>query len=242
MPEPISLRQDRHVHSRFSDGEGTLAQNIAAAEALGLQELTCVDHVRVSTDWVPAYVEAVHAARASTKLKLGCGIEAKLLDTDGALDLPAEYEGIDAIYAADHQVPLADGPHHPRQVRAEIESGERTAASVIEAIVTSTAAAVRRYPQVVIAHLFSVLPKIGLTEDDVDPELVAQLAAACAETGACIEISERWRCPNAQTLRPFLERGVTVVVSTDSHRSDTIGRYAYCADVVTELDAVVQPG
>jgi putative hydrolase len=75
----------------------------------------------------------------------------------------------------------------------------------------------------------------------VDPELVAQLAAACAETDACIEISERWRCPNAQTLRPFLERGVTVVVSTDSHRSDTIGRYAYCADVVTELDAVVRP-
>ena len=53
MPEQISLRQDRHVHSRFSDGEGTLAQNIAAAEALGLQALTCVDHVRVSTDWVP---------------------------------------------------------------------------------------------------------------------------------------------------------------------------------------------
>jgi putative hydrolase len=240
MPEQISLRQDRHVHSRFSDGEGTLAENIAAAEALGLQALTCVDHVRVSTDWVPAYVEAVHAARASTEVRLGCGIEAKLLDTDGALDLPPETDGVDAIYAADHQVPLADGPHHPRQVRGEIESGERTAAGVIEAIVASTAAAVRRYPQVVIAHLFSVLPKIGLSESDVDPELIQQLAAACAETDACIEISERWRCPNAQTLRPFLEHGVTVVVSTDSHRSDTIGRYAYCADVVTELDAFVQ--
>ena len=113
MPEQISLREDRHVHSRFSDGEGTLAQNIAAAEALGLHELTCVDHVRVSTNWVPAYVEAVRAARASTTVRLGCGIEAKLLDTDGALDLPPQIEGVDAIYAADHQVPLADGPHHP---------------------------------------------------------------------------------------------------------------------------------
>jgi putative hydrolase len=242
MPEQISLLQDRHVHSRFSDGEGTLAQNIAAAEALGLRELTCVDHVRVSTDWVPAYVGAVHAARASTAVKLGCGIEAKLLDTDGALDLPPQIEGIDAIYAADHQVPLADGPHHPRQIRAEIESGERTAAEVIEAIVASTAAAVRRYPQVVIAHLFSVLPKIGLVECDVEPELVQRLAAACAESGACVEISERWHCPSAQTLRPFRDQGVTVLVSTDSHRSETIGRYEYCADIVTELDALVQPG
>jgi putative hydrolase len=240
MPNQISLREDRHVHSRFSDGEGTLAQNIAAAEALGLQALTCVDHVRVSTDWVPAYVEAVRDARASTAIRLDCGIESKLLDTDGALDLPPEIEGVDAIYAADHQVPLADGPHHPRQIADEIQSGERDAATVIEAIVTSTAAAVRRYPRVVVAHLFSVLPKIGLSEADVAPELVQWLAAACSDGGACVEISERWRCPTAQTLRPFLEHGVTVLVSTDSHRSETIGRYQYCADVVTELDAFVR--
>jgi len=229
------------VHSRFSDGEGTVAENIAVAEVLGLHALTCVDHVRVSTDWVPTYVETVHAARASTGITLDCGIEAKLLDTEGTLDLPAGIEGVDAIYAADHQVPLADGPHHPRQIRAEIESGERDSAAVIEAIVTSTAAAVRRYPHVVIAHLFSVLPKIGLSERDVDPELVGRLAVACAESGAYVEISERWHCPTTQTLRPFLEHGVRVLVSTDSHRSETIGRYEYCADVVAELDALVQP-
>jgi putative hydrolase len=237
VSEPISLREDRHVHSRFSDGEGTLAQNIAAAEARGLLRLTCVDHVRVSTDWVPAYVEAVGAARPSTRISLSCGIEAKLLDTDGTLDLPTGLDGVDAIYAADHQVPLADGPHHPREIRAEIESGARDAAAVIEAIVNSTAAAARRYPRVVIAHLFSVLPKVGLSERDVPPELVQRLAAACAESGACVEISERWHCPSAQTLRPFLEHGVTVLVSTDSHSSETIGRYEYCADVVAELDA-----
>jgi putative hydrolase len=240
VSEQISLLEDRHVHSRFSDGEGTLAENIAAAEARGLQRLTCVDHVRVSTDWVPAYVEAVGAARASTAISLGCGIEAKLLDTAGALDLPAGIDGVDAIYAADHQVPLADGPHHPRQIRAEIELGERDPAAVIEAIVTSTAAAVRRYPGVVIAHLFSVLPKIGLSERDVAPELLQRLAAACAESGGCVEVSERWRCPSTQTLRPFLEYGVTVLVSTDSHRSETIGRYEYCAGVVAELDAFVR--
>lgn len=240
MPKPISLREDRHVHSRFSDGESTLAENIAAAEALGLQALTCVDHVRVSTDWVPAYVEAVRAARVTTAITLGCGIEAKLLDTDGALDLPPGIEGVDAIYAADHQVALGDGPHHPREIAAEIESGERDAAAVIEAIVMSTAAAVARYPGVVIAHLFSVLPKIGLSESDVAPELVQHLAAVCAPSGACIEISERWRCPSVQTLRPFVEHGVTVLVSTDSHRSETIGRYEYCAAVVAELDAVAR--
>ena len=79
---------DLHVHSTFSDGRGTIEENIAAAEALGLGTLGCVDHVRADTDWVPAYVEAVQRLRGETAVELRCGIEAKLLDTTGALDLP----------------------------------------------------------------------------------------------------------------------------------------------------------
>ncbi|MFZ0974784.1 MAG: PHP domain-containing protein, partial [Solirubrobacteraceae bacterium] len=81
-------RQDMHVHSTFSDGAHSLEENVAEAESLGLVELGCVDHVRVDTDWVPAYAAAVAALRERTEVRLQCGIEAKLLDTAGALDLP----------------------------------------------------------------------------------------------------------------------------------------------------------
>jgi putative hydrolase len=233
MPDP--LRADRHVHSRFSDGEGTLAENIAAAEAVGLTGLTCVDHVRVSTEWVPDYVEAVRTAAGTTGLDLGCGIEAKILDTAGALDLPADIGGVDLLYAADHQVPGPDGPRHPREVEAAIAAGELAAADVVQDIVRATAASVRRYDHVLIAHLFSVLPKIGVDEGDVPLELVDELARAAVDGGAIIEVSERWRCPTVRTLRPFLDHGVPLVASTDSHRPATIGRYDYCAAVVAEL-------
>ena len=59
---------DLHVHSTFSDGRGTIEENIAAAEALGLGTLGCVDHVRVDTDWVPDYVAAVNRLRGSTRV------------------------------------------------------------------------------------------------------------------------------------------------------------------------------
>ncbi len=78
-----------HVHSTFSDGRDRIEDNIAEAEALGLTALGCVDHVRVDTDWVPDYVAAVQRLRGETAVELRCGIEAKLLDTTGALDLPA---------------------------------------------------------------------------------------------------------------------------------------------------------
>jgi putative hydrolase len=231
----VNALADLHVHSTFSDGRDPIEANIAAAEALGLGALGCVDHVRVDTDWVPAYVEAVQRLRSETEVELRCGIEAKLLDTTGALDLPDQIDGIDAIYAADHQVPLAEGPTHPREVRERIAAGDLDAAAVIDAILTSTARALDRPQRVVIAHFLSILPKIGLSEADVPLDGLERLAAETARTGQEIEVSERWRCPSAATLRPFARAGVTILLSTDSHKSDTIGRYDYCLAVKQAL-------
>jgi putative hydrolase len=231
----VNERADMHVHSTFSDGADRLEDNIAEAEALGLTALGCVDHVRVSTDWVGDYVDAVGRARLQTAVELRCGIEAKLLDTTGALDLPTGIEGVDAIYAADHQVPLPEGPTHPREVRERIAAGDLLAADVIDAILESTARALDRPQHVVIAHFGSILPKIGLTEADLPASGLERLAAEAARTGQEIEISERWRCPSAATLRPFLRHGVPIALSTDSHRRGTIGRYEHCLAVAREL-------
>lgn len=232
MPES---RQDMHVHSTFSDGANSLEENVAEAESLGLLELGCVDHVRVDTDWVPAYAAAVARLRERTEVRLQCGIEAKLLDTTGALDLPRPCPGVDAIYAADHQVPLVDGPHHPREIRAALKDGSVSEEEIIGAIVASTTAAVQLHDAVVIAHFFSILPKVGIDESKVALEPLEELARATGANGARIEVSERWRCPSARTLRPFADHGVPILLSTDSHRRETIGRYEHCVGVLAAL-------
>ncbi len=233
----MNPRQDMHVHSTFSDGRDPIEGNVAEAESLGLEQLTCVDHVRRDTSWVPEYAAAVRRVAQSTDVELACGIEAKLLDTTGALDLPGGIGDVDVIYAADHQVPLPEGPTHPREVGERIARGELAAGDVLEAIVTATARALDRDTPVVIAHFFSILPKIGLAEADAPADLIDWLAAETARTGQRIEVSERWRCPSAETLRPFASRGVPILLSTDSHSRDTIGRYDHCLDVLRELGA-----
>jgi putative hydrolase len=229
--------QDMHVHSTYSDGAASVAENLVAAERAGLAAVSCVDHVRRDTEWAPRFAEEVRALASGTEIEVRSGLEAKILDSSGELDLPADTGGVDRIYAADHRVALDDGPADPAAVRLAIERGEMDPAEVIESIVRSTAAAVSRYSNLVIAHLFSVLPKIGVEESSVPEDSLELLAEAASGAGALIEIDERWRCPSARTLRPFQRAGVRILLSTDSHSPETIGRYDYCLGVVEELAA-----
>ena len=122
---------DHHVHSTFSDDAvSTPAQNLAAARAAGLREIRMVDHVRVSTTYVPEFLRAVRALGSETGLTVRTGVEAKILDARGAVDAPPEVlaavgtaHGPDRVLVADHQVPGPDGPWSPRATRERIERG-----------------------------------------------------------------------------------------------------------------------
>jgi putative hydrolase len=234
MAEPV-LTQDMHVYSTFSDGQNTIEENVAEAERIGLTELVFADHVRADSKWVPAYVAAVRKSRERTPIVLRCAVEAKILDIYGCLDLPGKLTGIDAVYAVGHQAPSPDGPMNPRSTRERIEAGELDPQMILRWMVAGTTAALRRHEHVVIAHLFSALPSLGLKEGDVSPELVDSLAIAAAESGARIVVDERWRRPTARTLRPFLRHGVPLLLGTGSQSRETVGRYDYCASVVREL-------
>jgi putative hydrolase len=234
MTEP-ALTQDMLVHSTFSDGANTIEENVAEAERIGLTELTCVEQVRGDTKWVPAYVAAIRDSRKRTSIVLRCAVEAKILDTYGCLDLPAELNGIDAVYAASPQAPSPDGPMNPRSTRERIDAGEIDPQMVLRWIVSGTVAAVHYHEHLVIAHLFGVLPGLGLDERDVSPDLIDSLAIAAAESDARVVVDEHWRCPTARTLRPFLRHGVPLLLGSGSHDSEKVGRSDYCAGVSREL-------
>ncbi len=231
-----------HVHSTWSDGRDSLEQNVEAAVSRGLLRMACVDHVRKDTDWVPRFVEAVRAVDATTSVELLVGVEAKLLDGHGHLDTPSKMPGVDLIYIADHQVPWCDSIRKPADVRRELQLGHIQAETVIEWLARSTISAIRRYPGSVIAHLFSVLPKVGISEDQVPFGWLDELAYEAARQHVSIEIDERWRCPSPRVVAHFSQMGVPVLASTDSHRSDTIGRYQYVQRAMAEARLLVEAG
>jgi putative hydrolase len=227
MTSPLALDEDHHVHSSFSDDAvSTVAQNVAAARRRGLRVLVLADHVRRDSAWVPDFLAAVDELRPAPGLRVLAGVEAKILDQSGALDLPDGAADAERVLIADHQFPGERGPVHPRQVREAIEAGEVSADEVISGLVQATAAALRMAARPQLAHLFSILPKMGLTESAVPDEAIAHLAAQARLAGARVEVNEKWACPSARTARAFADAGVALVASTDSHDCADIGGYA----------------
>lgn len=230
------LRGDFHVHSTFSDDAvSTIAENIAAASAVGLTELRLIDHVRASTTWVPEFVAAVAAEQVPEGLTVFTGVEAKIMNSAGDVDLPPGLGGIDAIVIADHQFPGTNGPWSPDETRQRIAEG-LAPHDALDLLIGALVGAMDRTPNAQLAHCFSILPKIGLSESDLTDEHLSVWAATAARTGTLIEVNEKWACPGPRAVSAAFGAGARIVASTDAHIASDVGRYDR---VVTILDDAV---
>lgn len=222
------MTHDVHTHSTYSDGADTLEDNLAVAVERGLRSVGFTDHVRADSTWLPDYVAHVAVLRRSAPIEVRCGVETKMLDTGGRLDLPTDLAGVDYVAIADHQMPTADGPLHPDVVAADIRSGGLTPSDAVESLVTTMEAAVIGAPRPpMLAHAFSLLPKIGLSEGDLPLALLRRLAQTLQRSGALVEANEKWRCPAPDTLGVLAQAGVAVVAGSDAHAACDVGRFPW---------------
>lgn len=230
MSQPLNLATDWHTHSITSDGTASIEAMVTTAQARGITGLQLTDHVRSTTTWVPEYVAEIARVQRRVGLEVIAGVETKILDVRGTVDLPQNLAGVEAVIVSDHQFPTRNGPVTPDEMRQRIASGHTHVADAVGDLVLATARAAFAHERVVVGHIFSALPKAGIALTEVTDEMLTTLAAAVRAAGAVIEINESWRTPSFEHIKRLCSLGVELVPSSDAHSVEALAAWDYVAE------------
>ena len=207
------IRGDLHLHTRLTDGSSTIAEMVRAAAERGYAYMAITDHSQalgitggLTEDELRAEHAQIRALQAEyPSMQLLRGVEVDI-HIDERLDCGDDFlESCDVVVASIHSA-----LQKPREVQ------------------TSRLIAAIRNPHVdAIAHPTGRL--LGRRSGyEID---LAAVLDACAEHGVAIEVSGQPQRLDldADGIRAALERGVPLVLNTDSHAADQVGdlmRYA----------------
>ena len=105
------LTADYHTHTKYSDGETTVLENVTRAKELGLKEIAITEHgfshvvFGLRRKEVPEYSREIREAEAATGVKTLVGIESNIGGRSGRCDLKEkDYENFDVYLAGIHVV------------------------------------------------------------------------------------------------------------------------------------------
>jgi len=105
-------------------------------------------------------------------------------------------------------------------------------------LITASLRAMERTPHAQLAHWFSILPKVGLSEEQLGDDRLRAWAAAAAATGTIVEVNEKWACPGPAAVAALVGAGARIVASTDSHVASDVGRYDRVAVLLRDVEAL----
>jgi putative hydrolase len=98
------------MHTRWTDGQSSVAEMIAAAERAELRAIAITEHVNASSTWYPEFVDEVRSERRrQTGLEVFHGAEIAAADYRGGLKSDPQRLGAELVLGVVHRLPKADG-------------------------------------------------------------------------------------------------------------------------------------
>ena len=214
LPHLVTLKDmkgDLQMHSTASDGKNSIEEMAEAARALGHQYIAITDHSKAVTvangldeKRTAAHIKKIHAANdKGLGIQVLAGAEVDILK-DGSLDYSDEILAqLEVVVCSIHSYFNLDRAAMTDRMLAAIENP---------------------YTQI-IAHPTG---RLLLRRDPIDYDM-EKILAACAKHGVAMECNsypDRLDLKDVY-LRMCKERGVKVVISTDSHSTGNLSFIQY---------------
>jgi len=209
------MRADYHTHSKFSDGEDLPEVLVEAGIEVGLSAIAITDHVRADSDWVWDYIDYVGevADYYKDKIKVICGVEAKITDLNGNIDIPEGADDhVDVVLASVHRLPTGSGYLSDDEIT---DDKERTISLWRDAVIGAIA-----NPSVsVIAHPGLILKNHGI---EIPEDIAERIARVVKEQTVAFEYNIGWGVPEKTLLEALIRSGASFIVGSDSHNASDI--------------------
>lgn len=218
---------DWHTHSSFSDGRGSIEENVLAAKAKGLEQVAITDHgpanIGVGIKSAAAYLNIIDEVR-SINAKYGdidvkAGAEANIIAVDGSIDIPREViKELDILAVGLHPFvkPAAmDGLWSVVGINLLAQVSRRARAWAKVSNTKALKEAIARYEVDFISH-----PDLKMPVD------VAELARSCAAVGTALEINTGHHYDKEALVKAAAREGVNFVVNSDAHFPSSVGEFA----------------
>ena len=185
---------DWHLHTSYTDGVDTVDAYCRRAMSQGLKLLAFTEHVRKNMSYSYSdLLSDINRARKEFNLKLLAGCEARVLDTDGALDVAEEViKRCDIVTAVFHSFTQTDKASYLQALKAMLKN-----------------------PYVHIwGHptLFAHLNHINLEEAEMD-----YVIDLCIENRVLIERNLKYSLPDEVFIKLAISKGARFVIGSDAH-------------------------
>lgn len=222
---PLDIACDLHTHSTYSHGKGSVADNAASGDALGLLAVGIADHGlghvlyglhRWDLKKLRREVDEYNAAHPG-----GCrvlmGVEANLVSMDGCIDMrDEEIELFDFRLLGLHPSVWFRGLRNTwhfflHSPCARSASGK---AKVRERNTRAVCRAMERYPIDCITH-----PNMGFKLN------MQQVCETAARTGTALEISAKHSGLDAPLLAKCKAWGAKFIIGSDAHSPQKVGKW-----------------
>lgn len=208
------INRDLQVHTVATDGEGTVEQLLALADELGLDEIAFTEHVRHTSDYYPAFAADVREKRKSARVKAYVGVEAKVGNREGWLDVSPEILAeAEIVLGSVHRFPVSEG----KLVYAKDLSYEEAAKLELDFTLALLA---NGAPIDVLAHPGGMCQRAFGKFPDENFETMMRLAL---ERGVAVEINSSYTRDMDGFLALCRKINPLISVGSDVHKVATLG-------------------